>query len=142
MSYKEKLIPRTEELEAHFEKFPDLPKEAIIKEDCLRLGLRFSRAALEACKGYQTKLHYMFSFDASKVDLAMGEESLSPPLDIKLEGGRYRLRPTDTQVRIREDSPYLVDIVDGKLMLCDNSPSNPLAEARLRRPSQYYSMTL
>ena len=144
MSYKEKLIPRTEELEAHFEKFPDLPKEVIIKEDCLRLGLRFSRAALDACKGYQPKLHYMFSFDASKVKVGetAEEEGLSAPLDIKLESGRYRLRPTVIQVRLREDSPYLVDVVDGKLMLCDNSPSNPLAEVRLRRPSQYYSMKL
>jgi hypothetical protein len=43
------------ELERMFRMAPDLPKEAIIKQDILRQGLAFSQAALQVASGYKPK---------------------------------------------------------------------------------------
>ena len=137
-----KSIPRTQDLETCFEKYPLHSKEATIKSDILRLGLRFSNAALKACRGFQNRTYYLFSYDAAEAEQMGKQEMFQAPEHIKINGGRYGLRPTVTQVRLAPTSPYLVDIVDGKLMLCDDNPNVLLAEVKLRRPSKYYFMTL
>ena len=37
---------RTRELETFFERYPDVPREVIVKEDTLRCGVRFSQVVL------------------------------------------------------------------------------------------------
>jgi hypothetical protein len=40
------------------------------------------------------------------------------------------------------DSPYLIDVVDGKIMVCDGNDSKPIAEVERREMSKYYTMNL
>ena len=42
---------RTPTVETYARKYPCVPREVILKEDLLRLGLSFTAAAMEAAKG-------------------------------------------------------------------------------------------
>lgn len=42
----EEKVLRKNELESFFEKYPDVPKEVIVKEDIIRNAMKFSRGAL------------------------------------------------------------------------------------------------
>ena len=53
----------TRELERMMEEFPDLPVEAVIKQDILRQGLAFSPDALRVASGYKPKDYFIFTFD-------------------------------------------------------------------------------
>lgn len=49
-------LPYTKyQLESYFQKYPDVNKEVIIKEDLLRLGVSFTDKALEESSNYATK---------------------------------------------------------------------------------------
>ncbi len=52
---------RQEELELHFRRFPDVPREVIVKEDILRHGLTYAPDTLENCEGYS-----MFFMDSRR----------------------------------------------------------------------------
>ncbi len=113
-------MTKIQELETYFTTYPDVPKEVTIKEDCLRLGLNWTKEAQEASQGYQRKSYYIFQFDrSSRSD--MEKESLTAPEEIKIFGGQYKLRDTLVANRLAIDSPYLLDLVNGKLQLCDRS---------------------
>ena len=45
----------SEDLEAYFKKYPDVPKETILKQHLLSLGHWFSDAALQAAAGALVK---------------------------------------------------------------------------------------
>ena len=47
---------------------PDLPVEALIKEDLLRLGISFSAEALRYCADFKRKSYFIFSFDMVPID--------------------------------------------------------------------------
>ena len=49
-------------LETALHDFADLPPEAILKQDLLRLGLEFTQEALRPAV-YKTKDYFIFSFD-------------------------------------------------------------------------------
>ena len=51
------------ELETYFEKYPDVPKETILKQHMLSLGHWFSDAALDAAAGALVKSYRLFSYD-------------------------------------------------------------------------------
>ncbi len=51
------------EVERMISLFPDLPPEAILKQDILRQGLAFSQDALRVASGYKPKDYFIFSFD-------------------------------------------------------------------------------
>ena len=142
MITKGKVIPRIEELEYYFENYPEHPKEATIKADMCRLGQRFSPAAIKFYAGSHPRSHYIFSFDTSEEEEMGKEVSLGVPEDLRIKGGRYNLRPTVIQTRVALNSPYLIDVVDGRLMVCDNDPSKPIAEVEKREMSKYYTMKL
>lgn len=108
-------------LSQHIERFQELPPEAIIKQDVLRLGLRFSESAMNVAAGFKPKDYFIFSFDLIEIKDMNANEHLRVPEEIRIKAGPFSLRPTIISVRINPVSPYLVDIVDGKLsILCDD----------------------
>jgi hypothetical protein len=108
-------------LDSHINRFQEIPAEAVVKQDVLRLGLRFSEPAMNVAAGFKPKDYFIFSFDLIEIKDMEANEHLRVPEEIRISSGRYDLRQTVISVRINPDSPYLVDIVDGKLQLhCDN----------------------
>ena len=105
---------RRKELESYFVEFPDVPREAIIKNDMLRLGLKFSKSALDRTGGCRVKSYRLFTYDKVGYD-QLGDEPFKAPEDLDIEGGPYGLRKTRFQVRFNVDSPYVVDVVDGEI---------------------------
>jgi len=125
-----------DEIESYFVKFPDVPKEVILKEDLLRMGLRFSKAALEAAEGCRYKSYRLFTYDKVRHE-DTGLEILKAPEDLQLRGGPYNLRRIIVSVRLSNESPYLVDIVDNKpKVVVDNEP---IAEVKYPIKPDYYS---
>ncbi|MCG8335884.1 MAG: hypothetical protein MJE63_15320, partial [Proteobacteria bacterium] len=47
---------------------PDIPLEAVIKQDVLRLGVRFSKDSLCVASGYKPKDYFIFSFDLATLE--------------------------------------------------------------------------
>ncbi|MDO8491484.1 MAG: hypothetical protein Q7T04_05670, partial [Dehalococcoidia bacterium] len=132
---------RIEEIESYFKKYPDVPKEVIIKEDLLRLGFGFTPAALKAAEGSRLKSYYIFAWDQVDEKKAGVQEDIRQrvPEDIKLSGGMYKLKRTVVCTRVNTDSPYLIDVVDGKLSLTENG--TVIADVRLDPEPPYYSKT-
>lgn len=130
-------LRRTAELEQYFTRFPDLPREAILKEDVLRWGMTFSDAALDACKGAAIKSYRLFSHDKVAHSKLQRKEQTRVPEELRFKGGIYGLRPTLARVAISLDSPYHVDVVDGRLSL--TAEGITLAEAGFYRQPPYYS---
>ncbi len=96
------------ELERVFDLFPDLPREAVLKEDLLRLGVAFSEAALAQASSGKPKSYFIFSFDRIPLaQMAQGEDKRAPE-EIALFGGRWQLRRTIVSVRVNPGSPYRV----------------------------------
>jgi len=110
---------RIDELEYFFNKFSNVPREAIIKNDLLRLGLRFTKAALDRTEGCQIKSYRLFTYDKVKYD-QLKDEPFKAPEDIDILGGPYDLRKTRFQVRFNPNSPYTVDVFDGVLGIYEN----------------------
>lgn len=126
-------------IESYFDKYPDVPREVILKEDILRLGVRFSEEALEAAKGCRPKSYYLFSWDRMSRDEMEKKESYRTPDDIFFYGHPYGMRMTNVRVEIGKDTPYLVDIKDGKLVLLEGN--HIIAELRYPKRPHYYSYT-
>ena len=117
---QEKIRPGIAEVEFYWNKFPDVPQEPILKDDMLRHGLRFSEAALEAAKGCKVKSYRLFTYDKVTYDGLEKKEGFKAPEDIVLWGGPYGLRQTTVSVRLNPESPYLVEVKDGQLMICQD----------------------
>ncbi|HLK42762.1 MAG TPA: hypothetical protein VKV34_05445, partial [Thermoleophilia bacterium] len=84
----------TRELERMMAAFPDLPPEAIVKQDILRQGLAFSENALLVASGYKPKDYFIFSFDLVPLAEMQEHEAYRAPEEIALTGGPYGLRRT------------------------------------------------
>lgn len=111
------VTPKQEEWEIYFERYSDVPPEVIVKEDILRLGLRFTEAALQAAEGCRRKSYYIFSYNMVTLDQLTQGEAFRAPEEIRLSGGLYGLRPTVVRVELNDATPYLVDVVEGQLTL-------------------------
>ncbi len=131
--------PRAPELEEFFKRFPDMPRECIVKEDVLRLGTRFSEAALEATPGCRVKSYRLFSYDSLKLDEMQRQEAQRVPEDMRFIGGPYGLRRTVFATRYFHDSPYIVDVVDGQLVLKDELSGQVVANVEYPPAPRYYS---
>lgn len=108
-------------LQEHIQQFSEIPAEAVVKQDILRRGLRFSEVAMNVAAGFKPKDYFIFSFDLIEIKDMKNQEHLRVPEEIRISGGPNQMRPTIISVRISPDSPYLVDIRDGKLsILCDD----------------------
>src|SRR5205814_10522566 len=114
-------------IESYSRKYPDVPPEVILKEDLLRLGVMLTDAALEAARGCRTQAYYLFSYNISgHHDLKEGVSTAAPE-DIVFRDGPHGLRRTWVRVVLNADSPYVIDVVDGKTMICERGV--PVAEA-------------
>jgi len=109
--------PRTEAIDAYFQTYPDVPREVIVKEDLLNLGHWFTDAALAATPGSLVKSYRLFSYDLMPMQAMTRQEGRKVPEWFDIYGGMYGLRPLGIQTTLAPDSPYVVDVVDGKLVL-------------------------
>ena len=99
---------RTELVERLIARFPQIPPEAVLKEDLLRTGIAFDGSALtDNLDGeVKPKSYFIFSFDQKPL-AELGEAATRrPPEEIALTGGPYELRRTIVSVRVNPTSPY------------------------------------
>ena len=90
------------------ERFPGVPREAVLKEDLLRTGIAFEESALtDNLDGeVKPKSYFIFSFDQKPL-AELGEAALRrPPEEVALTGGPWELRRTIVSVRVNPSSPY------------------------------------
>lgn len=127
------------ELESSFPRFGDVPREVVVKQDMLRLGLRFSDGALEAGRGAVLKSYRLFSYDMVTMEQMRRQESARVPEDLWVQGGRYGLRATAVQVRFSPLSPYLVDVREGRLALVVDE--EPIAQVEYPPAPPWYGQT-
>ncbi|MCL2714239.1 MAG: hypothetical protein FWD68_06550 [Alphaproteobacteria bacterium] len=130
------------DLERYFHKYSAVPKEVIIKEDLLRLGVYLTDAALEESSNFTTKSYYLFSYDHHDVEEMSRNEFLKAPEEFKFKGGPYGLRPSNNKTCMDKEAntPYKIDLVDGKLQLFWQN--NYLADVELREKPPYYRYKL
>ncbi len=122
-------------------RFPDLPPEAIFKEDLLRTGVSFSEDALRVSAGYKPKAYFIFSFDLVPIADMTQEENLRAPEEICLRDGRLGFRRTIVSVRLNPVSPYRVDISnEGRLTL--QLDGCEVCEVEFQKTPEYYRRTL
>jgi hypothetical protein len=130
---------RTDLLEGLFARFPEVPREAVLKEDLLRGGIRFHASALTDNESGEVKpkSYFIFSFDHKTLG-ELGEAALRrPPEEIALTGGPWELRRTIVSVRVNPDSPYEVARAeDGELRL--SLDGRDLAAAGFPPMPEYY----
>jgi hypothetical protein len=126
-------------LESYSRRYPDVPMEVILKEDLLRLGVMPTPQAMEAARDCRTQAYYLFSYNISgHHDLAKGLSTAAPE-DIVFRGGPYNLRRTYVRVVLNRTSPYSLDVVDGRTMICENNV--PIVEAVYPSKPSYYGRT-
>jgi hypothetical protein len=144
MSITSETTTRIGELERCFKQYPDVPEEVIVKEDALRWGISWTDAALKASEGYQLKTYYLFQNDRSSLESFSQGEPFRAPEEIKLYGGQYGLLDAVLTNRLSTESPYIVDVIDGAMQLCDRSEGflRPICGVKLRRPPRYYGLKL
>lgn len=123
-----------ETLRSHY----DIPLEAIVKSDLLRLGVAFSPEALQHAQTFKEKSYFIFSFDRVAQEDLNPKERHAAPEEIALIGGPYDFKRTIVSVRLNPNSPYRIHAFPLALFyneekICD--------VALLERPV-YYEKTL
>jgi hypothetical protein len=131
---------RLPELERLIAVYPDVPFEAVVKEDLLRLGVGFSEDALRVSSGFKPKSYFIFSFDLRPISAMERGENLRAPEELALVGGPWGFRRTIVSVRIAPESPYRVDIADGRLALF--ADGERIAGVELQETPAYYRRSL
>lgn len=101
---------RTRLLEDLIARYPDVPREAVLKEDLLRTGIAFDTSALTDNEAGEVKpkSYFIFSFDHRPLTELGEAADRRPPEEIALTGGPYDLRRTIVSVRVNPASPYEV----------------------------------
>lgn len=122
-------------------RYADLPREAILKSDLLRLGIAFSPEALRISARAKPKSYFIFSFDRKTQAELSPEERHAAPEEIALAGGPWDLQRTIVSTRLNPDSPYrIIATEDSTLVLtCDGSP---LCHIVLPELPPYYEVAL
>ena len=114
------MTARTSLVEGLIERFPQVPREAVLKEDLLRSGIAFDESALtDNLDGeVKPKSYFIFSFDQKPLAQLGEAAKRRPPEEIALTGGPHGPRRTIVSVRVNPDSPYRVARSDdGELRL-------------------------
>jgi hypothetical protein len=133
---------RTALVESLMERFPHVPREAVLKEDLLRTGIAFDDAALsDNLDGeVKPKSYFIFSFDQKPL-AELGEAARRrPPEEVALTGGPYGLRRTIVSVRVNPGAPYRVERRDDALEL--SLEGRRVADVGLPPMPEYYRHTL
>src|SRR5213593_4826345 len=121
------------------ERFPQIPREAVLKEDLLRSGIAFDESALtDNLDGdVKPKSYFIFSFDQKPLAQLGEAATRRPPEEIALTGGLYELRRTIVSVRVNPDSPYgVARSDDGGLRL--SLDAREIANVELPPMPEYY----
>ncbi len=130
---------RTALIESLMERFPHIPREAVLKEDLLRTGIDFGLDALtDNLEGeVKPKSYFIFSFDQKPLKELGEAATRRPPEEVALTGGPYELRRTIVSVRLNPDSPYRVTrSAEGVLEL--SLDGRPIAAVGLPPMPDYY----
>jgi hypothetical protein len=134
---------RTALVESLMERYPHVPREAVLKEDLLRTGIAFDESALsDNLDGeVKPKSYFIFSFDQKPL-AELGEAARRrPPEELALTGGPWELRRSIVSVRVNPGSPYRVGRTDdGELRL--SLDDRPIADVGLPPMPEYYRHTL
>lgn len=120
--------------------YPDIPTEAIFKEDLLRRGMAWSAAALDIAAGFKRKAYFIFSFDMVPIAQMEQSENTKAPEEVRLSGGPYGFKPIVVSVRLNPRSPYRVDVQDESLVL--KLDGNTVTAVELQHSPAYYAHTL
>lgn len=131
------MAPQAAVLENLFRKYPDVPREVVLKVELLSLGHWFTDAALEATKGSQVKTYRLFSYDLVPMSQMERNESRKVPEYFFFFEGPYDLRPVIVQTTMDPNSPYLIDVMDGRLVLTANG--QVLCNVAYPKAPAYYS---
>ena len=107
-------------LEDLFRRFPDVPREVILKIELLSKGHWFTDAALSATGGSLVKSYRLFSYDLVGMNSLTRNEARQVPEWFYIFQGPYDLRPVMIQTTMDPSSPYVVDVVDGRLVLTED----------------------
>ena len=140
---KAALATRTGLIEDLMSRFPDIPPEAVLKEDLLRTGIAFDNSALtDNLDGeVKPKSYFIFSFDQKPLAQLGEAAKRRPPEELALTGGPYALRRTIVSVRVNPASPYRVSRTEaGALQLMLDGRA--IADAGLPPMPEYYRHTL
>jgi len=120
--------------------YPDIPIEAIVKEDLLRRGMAWSQEALGVAGRYKVKAYFICSFDMVPINQMEQEEHSKAPEEIRLIGGPYGFRPVIVSVRLNPQSPYCVECAGDALVL--KLAGKTVASVELQESPAYYQRTL
>jgi len=123
-------------LESYFARYPDVPREVILKQDLLRGGHWFTDAALEAASLSLVKSYRLFSYDLMPMTEMKRKEHRKIPEWFTIRGGDYALRPVTVQTTLDDKSPYVIDVVEGKLKLL--LQGREISNVSFPRPLKYY----
>ncbi|HNL69340.1 MAG TPA: radical SAM protein [Leptospiraceae bacterium] len=98
---------RLTELQRLEREYRQIPFEAILKQDVLRLGLAFEESSLKGAS-FKAKDYFIFTFDHVPLSEQDAGIRFKVPEEIRVEGGPFQLLPTVISVRVGPDSPYVV----------------------------------
>lgn len=125
-------------VETYAKKYPEVPMEVILKEDLLRVGVWVTRAAMQAQPGYRPQAYFLFSYNISDHKDMDAGASTAAPEDFLFRDGPYGLRRTWVRAVLNKDSPYRIDVVDGRVCVCEHGV--PVADVVFPRKPAYYGM--
>lgn len=141
---------RIDHLERLLKKYPDVNAEVIVKEDAAHEGFNITRAVLDYGGGQVLDTQHQFSWHfatAGELEARFQDSQamLKIPTYIQLEGGPFKLRPTIMTPNLNLDSPYLIDIVDGRPHVVDAISGQAIAQLYdywKKRPLEYFQKKL
>jgi hypothetical protein len=115
-----------------FQTFPDVNPTIILKLELLRQGVRISKGALKSLRDVDTsfKGYFLFSYDRS--GMVSHEDKIPECMYIKDD--------TAVQIRTYDRSPYVIDEMDGKSVVCENG--DPIEEIHFIPAPKFYSKNL
>ena len=104
----------------------DIPLEAVVKSDLLRLGVSFTPEALKYAAAFKAKSYFIFSFDRVTQESLSKIEKHAAPEEMALIGGPYDFKRTIVSTRLNPKSPYQVTpllckegLGEGDYAICD-----------------------
>lgn len=124
-------------IESYFDRYSDVPREVILKQDLLRGGHWFTDAALEAASQSLVKSYRLFSYDLMPMTEMKRKEHRKIPEWFTIRGGDYRLRPVTVQTTLDSKSPYVIDVVEGQLKLL--LEGRAICDVSFPKPLKYYA---
>jgi hypothetical protein len=121
-------------------RYPDIPIEAVFKEDLLRRGMAWAPEALEIAANFKLKAYFICSFDMVPISELGQKEHLKAPEEVRLIGGPHHFHPVIVSVRLNPASPYRVEAENGSLLL--KADDQTVAGIELQKSPEYYCRTL